>query len=83
MADAAASSTICNNLPRANATVLFVGYRARTFGRSSSAAPRPCIHNEEVPVRARVRSMGNYSAHADHTELMLITARLRRTVRSS
>jgi metallo-beta-lactamase family protein len=35
------------------------------------------IHGEEVPVRAHVRSMGNYSAHADHSELMKwITARL-------
>ncbi len=68
-----------NNLPRANATVLFVGYQSPgTLGQiilSGSKAVR--IHGEEVPVRARIRSMGNYSAHADHTELMhWITARL-------
>jgi metallo-beta-lactamase family protein len=61
-----------NNLPRANATVLFVGYQAPgTLGQiilSGSKVVR--IHSEEVPVRARIRSMGNYSAHADHTELM-------------
>jgi metallo-beta-lactamase family protein len=68
-----------NNLPRANATVLFVGYQSPgTLGQiilSGSKAVR--IHGEEVPVRARIRSMGNYSAHADHSELMnWIKARL-------
>jgi metallo-beta-lactamase family protein len=68
-----------NNLPRANATVLFVGYQAPgTLGQIIlSGAKVVRIHGEEVPVRARVRSMGNYSAHADHTELMhWIAARL-------
>ena len=61
-----------NNLPRANATVLFVGYQAPgTLGQIIlSGAKTVRIHGEEVPVRARIRSMGNYSAHADHTELM-------------
>ena len=68
-----------NNLPRANATVLFVGYQAPgTLGQIIlSGAKAVRIHGDEVPVRARVRSMGNYSAHADHSELMKwITARL-------
>ncbi|MEO7222796.1 MAG: MBL fold metallo-hydrolase, partial [Devosia sp.] len=68
-----------NNLPRANATVLFVGYQAPgTLGQIIlSGAKAVRIHSDEVPVRARVRSMGNYSAHADHTELMAwIRARL-------
>jgi metallo-beta-lactamase family protein len=68
-----------NNLPRANATVLFVGYQAPgTLGQIIlSGAKTVRIHSEEVPVRARVRSMGNYSAHADHSELMAwITKRL-------
>jgi metallo-beta-lactamase family protein len=68
-----------NNLPRANATVLFVGYQAPgTLGQIIlSGAKTVRIHGEEVPVRARVRSMGNYSAHADHSELMhWITKRL-------
>ncbi|RYE08350.1 MAG: MBL fold metallo-hydrolase [Hyphomicrobiales bacterium] len=61
-----------NNLPRANATVLFVGYQSPgTLGQIIlSGAKTVRIHSEEVPVRARIRSMGNYSAHADHTELM-------------
>ena len=63
---------LANNLPRANATVLFVGYQAPgTLGQiilSGSKTVR--INGEMIPVRARIRSMGNYSAHADHSELM-------------
>jgi metallo-beta-lactamase family protein len=70
---------LANNLPRANATVVFVGYQAPgTLGQIIlSGAKTVRIHGEEIPVRARIRSMGNYSAHADHTELMhWITGRL-------
>ena len=68
-----------NNLPRANATVLFVGYQAQgTLGHIiQSGAREVTIHGQMVPVRARIRSLGNYSAHADHSELMAwIKARL-------
>jgi metallo-beta-lactamase family protein len=68
-----------NNLIRANATVLFVGYQAPgTLGQIILSGAREVrIHGTLVPVRATVRSMGNYSAHADHSELMdWITARL-------
>ena len=61
-----------NNLPRGNATVLFVGYQAPgTLGQViQSGAKEARIHGTLVPIRARIRSMGNYSAHADHSELM-------------
>ncbi|MEQ1770070.1 MAG: MBL fold metallo-hydrolase [Devosia sp.] len=61
-----------NNLPRPNATVLFVGYQAPgTLGQIILSGARDVrIHSDIVPVRARIRSMGNYSAHADHSELM-------------
>jgi metallo-beta-lactamase family protein len=68
-----------NNLPRGNATVLFVGYQAPgTLGQIiQSGAKQVRIHSELVPVWARVRSLDAYSAHADHTELMAwIKARL-------
>lgn len=68
-----------NNLIRANATVLFVGYQAPgTLGQIIQSGAREVrIHGELVPVRARIRSLGNYSAHADHSELVAwIKARL-------
>jgi metallo-beta-lactamase family protein len=68
-----------NNLPRSNATVLFVGYQAPgTLGQIIQSGAREVrIHSELVPVRARIRSLGNYSAHADHSELVAwITQRL-------
>ena len=68
-----------NNLPRSGATVLFVGYQAPgTLGQIIQSGAREVrIHSHLVPVRARIRSLGNYSAHADHSELMAwVTARL-------
>lgn len=61
-----------NNIIRSNATVLFVGYQAPgTLGQIIlSGAKEVRIHGSELPVRATIRSMGNYSAHADHSELM-------------
>jgi metallo-beta-lactamase family protein len=61
-----------NNLFRSNATVLFVGYQAPgTLGQIlQSGADEVRIHGRQVPVKAQIRSMGNYSAHADHTELV-------------
>tara|TARA_R110002124_G_scaffold9547_11_gene48961 strand:+ start:12116 stop:13768 length:1653 start_codon:yes stop_codon:yes gene_type:complete len=61
-----------NNLIRRNATVLFVGYQAPgTLGHVILTGAREVrIHGTLVPVRASVRALGNYSAHADHSELM-------------
>ena len=61
-----------NNLIRDNATVLFVGYQAPgTLGHVIlSGAKEARIHGTLVPIRAQIRSLGNYSAHADHSELM-------------
>jgi len=68
-----------NNLPRANATVLFVGYQAPgTLGQIIlSGAKEVRIHGQLVPVRAQIKTLGTYSAHADHSELVAwIKARL-------
>ncbi|HUH78239.1 MAG TPA: MBL fold metallo-hydrolase, partial [Devosia sp.] len=68
-----------NNLIRANATVLFVGYQAPgTLGHVILSGAREArIHGTLVPIRATIRALGNYSAHADHSELMAwIKARL-------
>lgn len=68
-----------NNLIRRNATVLFVGYQAPgTLGHVILTGAREArIHGTLVPIRATIAAMGNYSAHADHSELMdWIRARL-------
>ncbi|MGI9416896.1 MAG: MBL fold metallo-hydrolase [Geminicoccaceae bacterium] len=61
-----------NNLYKKNATVLFVGYQAPgtlgSFILSGEDAVR--IHGREVKVNARIRRIGNYSAHADQGELI-------------
>ena len=61
-----------NNLIRSNATVLFVGYQAAgTLGAViQGGAPEVRIHGDVVPVRAQIRTVRNYSAHADHSELV-------------
>ena len=68
-----------NNLIRANATVLFVGYQAPgTLGQIILSGAREVrIHGRLVPVRSQIKTLGTYSAHADHSELMAwIKARL-------
>jgi metallo-beta-lactamase family protein len=61
-----------NNISDPKSTVLFVGYQAPgTLGNFiQSGSPEVRIHGENHVVRANIRSIGNYSAHGDHTELM-------------
>ncbi len=60
------------NIARHDATVLFVGFQAPgTLGSViKGGADEVRIHGAEYPVRATIRSIGNYSAHADHDELI-------------
>jgi metallo-beta-lactamase family protein len=61
-----------NNIWRKECTVLFVGYQSPgTLGsiiRSGKSDVR--IHGKEFKVSAAIRSIGNYSAHADQSELI-------------
>ncbi len=61
-----------NNIWRREATVLFVGYQAPgSLGEViQSGAPEVRIHGRTFRVAARIRSIGNYSAHADQSELL-------------
>jgi metallo-beta-lactamase family protein len=59
------------NIWRPEATILFVGYQAPgTLGHViTSGTEKVRIHGREFTVKAQVRRIGNYSAHADQTEL--------------
>ena len=60
------------NIWRSESTVLFVGYQAPgTLGHIiTSGAKMVRIHGQECKVKASIRRLGNYSAHADQMELI-------------
>ena len=61
-----------HNLPRRDSTILFVGFQAAgTLGRAiADGAKRVRISGRDVDVRAQVRHMDSYSAHADRDDLV-------------
>ena len=61
-----------NNIWKRNATVLFVGYQApgTTGAHILSGASDVRIHGKEFKIGATIRRIGNYSAHADQSELI-------------
>ncbi|HET8539205.1 MAG TPA: MBL fold metallo-hydrolase [Anaeromyxobacter sp.] len=62
---------LARRLPDPRTTVLLVGYQAQgTRGWSLQTGARTVrIHGEEVPVNARIASIGGFSAHADEAEI--------------
>ena len=61
-----------HNIWRDDATILFVGYQApgTTGAHIVSGAKDVFIHGKKFKVKARIRRLGNYSAHADQSELL-------------
>lgn len=68
-----------HNLWRTDSTILFVGYQAEgTLGRVIlDGASHVRISGDDIAVKAQIRRMESYSAHADRSELIAwITERL-------
>jgi len=61
-----------HNLWRPESSVIFVGYAARgTLARRIvDGAASVHIYHEEIPVRAKLFTIGGFSAHADQAELL-------------
>lgn len=64
-------------------TILFVGYQAKnSMGRKILDGISPVvIHEQEIPVRCRIVSMEEYSAHADQSQLLAWLNPMRLTLR--
>lgn len=63
---------LLHNLGRAESSVVFVGYAAKgTLARQIiDGARKVLLFGDEVPVRARIHTIGGFSAHADQAELL-------------
>ncbi|WP_156255550.1 MBL fold metallo-hydrolase RNA specificity domain-containing protein [Sandarakinorhabdus oryzae] len=63
---------LAHNLPRRDSTILFVGFQAQgALGRVIlEGASRVRMSGRDIAVRARIRHIDSYSAHADQSELL-------------
>jgi metallo-beta-lactamase family protein len=63
---------LAHRLPDSRSTVLIVGYQAEGSGGRAllDGAKYLRIHNEQIPVRAKIVEIGQLSAHAGRSELL-------------
>lgn len=63
---------LVHNLPRANASIVFVGYAAQgtPARRLIDGARTLNLFGQDIPVRAQIHTINGFSAHADQAELL-------------
>jgi metallo-beta-lactamase family protein len=76
---------LINDLPSKKSLVLFVGFQAKgTLGREIiDGAKEVEIYDKEIPVRARVKIIRGFSAHADRLELKKHISRIKKSPRKT
>ncbi|HUO02483.1 MAG TPA: MBL fold metallo-hydrolase [Rhizomicrobium sp.] len=69
---------LAHNLPRPEASVIFVGYASvgTPARRIIDGAKKVTLYGEEVAVRATLHTINGFSAHADQAELLAWQARI-------
>lgn len=74
-----------HNLGRRECSVLITGFQAQgTLGRRLvDGAKRVSIFGDEIPVRARIHTLGGFSAHADQPALLAWAAGFKRPPRQT
>ncbi len=73
-------SHLINELPTRKSVVLFVGYQARgTLGRKIvEGAEEVVIYQKKIPVKAKIKMIRGFSAHADKRELKAHIERIKK-----
>ncbi len=74
---------LAHRLPDPRNTVVFVGFQAEGTRGALLQAGRPTIkiHGADVPVRAKIETLGQFSDHADYLEIMAWLKRFARPPR--